>query len=57
MNNETLPWDEDALKRLEKIPSFVRVKVKKKIEKTAKEAGENKVSAEFMTANKEKMMG
>jgi hypothetical protein len=57
MSEESLPWDEDALKRLEKIPSFVRKMAKAKIEKAAKAAGESKVSAEFMDANKAKLMG
>jgi len=57
MSDESLPWDEEALKRLEKIPSFVRNMAKAKIEKAAKAAGESKVSAEFMDANKTKLMG
>lgn len=57
MSNESLPWDEAALKRLEKIPGFVRNMAKKKIEQAAKTAGEDKVTAEFMEANKGKLMG
>ena len=57
MSNESLPWDDEALQRLEKIPSFVRNMAKAKIEKAAKEAGETKVSVEFMDANKAKLMG
>ena len=57
MSNESLPWDDAALQRLEKIPSFVRNMAKAKIEKAAKEAGETKVSVEFMDANKAKLMG
>jgi hypothetical protein len=57
MSNESLPWDEAALKRLEKIPAFVRNMAKSKIEKAAKAAGEDKVTAEFMEANKGKLMG
>ncbi len=57
MTNESFPWDEDALARLEKIPSFVRNMAKAKIEKAAKDAGENRVTAQFMEANKARLMG
>ena len=57
MSEANFPWDEEALKRLEKIPSFVRGMAKAKIEKAAKEAGEEKVTVEFMDANKAKLMG
>lgn len=57
MSNASLPWDEEALKRLEKIPAFVRSMAKRKIEQAALTAGESKVTAAFMDANKAKMMG
>jgi hypothetical protein len=57
MSNESLPWDPEALQRLEKIPAFVRNMAKSKIEKAAKAAGEDKVSVEFMDANKGQLMG
>jgi hypothetical protein len=57
MTNEEFPWDEDALKRLEKIPAFVRGMAKKKIENAAKDAGEIRVTAQFMETNKAKLMG
>jgi len=57
MSNESLAWDEDALKRLEKIPSFVRNMARAKIEKAAREAGESRVSSAFMDANKARLMG
>lgn len=57
MSNESLPWDEDALQRLERIPAFVRGMAKGKIEKAARAAGEARVSAAFMDANKSKLMG
>ena len=57
MNDTTISWDEEALKRLEKIPSFVRPMAKAKIEKAAIAAGETKVTVEFMDANKAKLMG
>lgn len=57
MTNEELPWDEDALKRLENIPGFVRGMARKKIERAAQAAGETRVTAEFMETNKSKLMG
>jgi len=57
MSHESLPWDEDALQRLERIPAFVRPMAKGKIEKAARAAGEARVSAAFMDANKSKLMG
>ena len=57
MSDESLPWDEEALKRLEKIPAFVRGMAKKKIEKAAEAAGESKVTVGFMDANKAQLMG
>lgn len=57
MTEQSIPWDEEALKRIEKIPAFVRNMAKSKIEKAAIEAGEEKVTAEFLDANKAKLMG
>ncbi|MEW5756125.1 MAG: PCP reductase family protein [Pseudomonadota bacterium] len=56
MTTAPFPWDEDALARLEKIPSFVRHMAKAKIEKAAKDAGESRVTAQFMEANKARLM-
>lgn len=57
MTDQSMPWDEEALKRIEKIPSFVRNMAKSKIEKAAKAAGEAKITAAFLDANKAKLMG
>ena len=57
MTNQSIPWDDEALKILEKVPAFVRNMAKSKIEKAAIAAGETKVTAEFMKANKSKLMG
>lgn len=57
MSNQPIPWEEEALKRLEKIPSFVRNMARAKIEKAAKEAGESKVTVTFMDDNRAKLMG
>ena len=48
MSQSELIWDDDAVKLLEKIPFFVRKAAKKKIEKTAVEAGEKRITAELM---------
>lgn len=57
MSKESIPWDEAALQRIEKIPAFVRNMAKAKIEKAAIAAGEEKVTAEFLDANKAQLMG
>jgi hypothetical protein len=57
MSNDTLEWDEDAQQRLERIPSFVRNMARARIEKAAREAGESRITAAFMDANKARLMG
>lgn len=57
MTDQSIPWDEEAIKRIEKIPAFVRKMAKSKIEKAAIQAGEEKVTVEFLDANKAKLMG
>jgi hypothetical protein len=57
MTDQPMPWDEDALKRIEKIPAFVRNMAKSRIEKAARQAGEEKVTTAFLDANKAKLMG
>lgn len=52
MSEMSLPWDDGALKRLEKIPSFVRCMAKDRIEKAATAAGHDRVTAAFMSINK-----
>lgn len=56
-SNETMPWDQAALERLERIPIFVRGMAKDKIEKAAQAAGETRVTVAFMDANKARLMG
>lgn len=57
MSNTVLSWEEAALKRLEKIPVFVRSMAKSKIEKAAQEAGLTTITAEFMDKIKDRIMG
>lgn len=51
---ESLPWDQAALERLERIPVLVRGRAKDNIERAAKAAGETRVTVAFMEANKPK---
>jgi hypothetical protein len=57
MTEQSIGWDEEALKRIEKIPAFVRNMAKAKIEKAALAAGEGRVTVAFLDANKAKLMG
>jgi len=57
MTDQSMAWDEEALKRIEKIPAFVRNMAKSKIEKAAKQAGEEKITVAFLDANRAKLMG
>lgn len=57
MTDQAIQWDDEALQRIEKIPSFVRKMAKSKIEKAAIAAGEQRVTVEFLDANKAKLMG
>lgn len=57
MTEQAIQWDDDAIKRIEKIPAFVRNMAKSKIEKAALAAGEERVTVAFLDANKSKLMG
>lgn len=48
MSQNELVWDDEALKLLDKIPFFVRKAARKKIEKTAVESGESRITVELM---------
>ncbi len=56
MSNTVLSWEVEALKRLEKIPVFVRSMAKGRIEQAAQEAGLTMITSEFMDKIKDKMM-
>lgn len=56
MSKNNIVWDNDALKKLENIPVFVRPMAKSKIEKAALEAGLSAVTVEFMDQAKAKLM-
>jgi len=57
MSEERLPWDDEAEKLLEVMPAFVRPIARGKIEKAAKDDGVSRVTAEYMHANKDRLMG
>ena len=57
MTDQSIQWNEEARKRIEKIPAFVRKMAKSKIEKAAVEAGEQKITVEFLDTNKARLMG
>jgi light-independent protochlorophyllide reductase subunit B len=50
---ESVPWTADGMAELQKIPGFVRGKIKKKTELYAKENGIAEISAEVIYAAKE----
>ena len=57
MTEPAIQWDDEALKRIEKIPAMVRNMAKSKIEKAALAAGEERVTVAFLDANKARLMG
>eukprot|EP00929_Paragymnodinium_shiwhaense_P101669 TRINITY_DN6481_c0_g1_i5.p2 TRINITY_DN6481_c0_g1~~TRINITY_DN6481_c0_g1_i5.p2 ORF type:complete len:698 (-),score=183.08 TRINITY_DN6481_c0_g1_i5:79-2097(-) len=50
---EAMPWTKDGLEELNRIPGFVRGKIKKKTETYAREQGVKEISAEVIYAAKE----
>ncbi len=43
-----LPWDDEAIERVQRIPEFVRPMVQKEVERHAKEGGKERVTAEIL---------
>ncbi len=52
-NNSDLAWSTDGLPELQKIPGFVRGKIKRNTEKFARENGITQITVEVMYAAKE----
>ncbi len=52
--NTSLPWDDDALERVQRIPDFVRPMVQKEIERHTKAAGETRVTAALVAQVRDK---
>jgi hypothetical protein len=54
MNTEPLTWDDEALKKIEKAPFFIRKLAKNKVEKAAIAQGETKITVEFVEKIRQK---
>lgn len=48
MSTANLQWDEEALKKIEKAPFFIRKLAKNKVEKAAIAEGKTKITAEYV---------
>jgi hypothetical protein len=48
MSTQTPVWGEEALKKIEKAPFFVRKLARDKVEKAAKASGITEITAEFV---------
>jgi hypothetical protein len=55
MSNIT--WDQEAIDRLNKAPFFIRGIARKKVEKSARNVGVNRITLAFMEEIKQKEMG
>ena len=53
--SDTLPWDEDAQARMQRIPSFVRAVVMSRVEQYARERGISRVSAQLISEVRQNM--
>lgn len=56
MSKEKLVWEEEALKKIEKAPIFIRKIAKNKVEKVALSKGETRITAEFVEQVRQKTM-
>lgn len=52
-----MKWDQEAAQRLERVPFFIRKKVKKQIEEYVAARGKNTVTSEDVTAARQHFMG
>jgi radical SAM protein with 4Fe4S-binding SPASM domain len=52
---DTLPWDDDARARMQRIPSFVRAVVMSRVEQYARERGHTHVSAQLISEVRQNM--
>lgn len=57
MSDKKVEWEQEALKILDVVPSFIRPMVIGKVEKAAQEAGLTMITAEFVEAAKARWMG
>ena len=54
MNTENLIWEDDALKKIEKAPFFIRKLAKNKVEKAAIADGKTKITVDFVEQVRQK---
>ena len=54
MSTENLTWDDEALKKIEKAPFFIRKFAKTKVEKAAIAQGETRITVEFVEKVRQK---
>ena len=54
MSTENLTWDDEALKKIEKAPFFIRKFAKNKVEKAAIAQGETRITVEFVEKVRQK---
>ena len=54
MNTDNLSWDDEALKKIEKAPFFIRKLAKTKVEKAALALGKTNITAEFVERVRQK---
>lgn len=48
MNSAKLTWDDEALKKIDQAPFFIRKIAKNKVEKAAIAQGESRITVEFV---------
>ena len=54
MNTDNLIWEDEARKKIEKAPFFVRKLAKNKVEKAALALGKTNITAEFLEQVRQK---
>lgn len=54
MNSATPTWDDEALKKIEQAPFFIRKIAKNKVEKAAMAQGESIITVEFVEKVRQK---
>ena len=57
MSNNELEWDDEAEKRLRKVPFFVRKLARRKIERAAREEGISLITVDLVERVKNREMG
>ena len=54
MSSAKLTWDDEALKKIEQAPFFIRKIAKNKVEKAAIAQGESRITVEFVEQVRQK---